>query len=133
MTAHPVLLRKEPAMKEMLNQLVATRMGTFAVLLLAAFFEAYGDSCFQQGLYRSTGTARFAAFAGGAVTLALYGLVVNTPPWDFGKLLGLYVVLFFLVAQLLAKVRFQQTPTLPILVGGSLIVAGGAVITLWKA
>ncbi len=119
-------------MKEMLNQLVASRVGTIAVLLLAAFLEAYGDSCFQQGLYRSTGTARYAAFAGGAVTLALYGLVVNTPPCDFGKLLGLYVVLFFLVAQLLAKVRFQQAPTLPILVGGSLIVAGGAVITLWR-
>ncbi|HWS97844.1 MAG TPA: hypothetical protein VN620_15365, partial [Candidatus Methylomirabilis sp.] len=61
------------------------------------------------------------------------GLVVNTPPWDFGKLLGLYVVLFFLVAQALAKMRFQQSPTLPIVVGGSLIVAGGAVVTFWKA
>jgi len=119
-------------MREMLNQLIATRVGTFAVLLLAAFLEAYGDSCFQQGLYRASGVARYAAFALGALTLALYGLVVNTPPWDFGKLLGLYVVLFFLVAQLLARVRFQQTPTTPILVGGSLIVAGGAVITLWK-
>ena len=64
--------------------------------------------------------------------LALYGLTVNTPPWDFGKLLGLYVVLFFLVAQVLAKVRFDQSPTAPILLGGSLIVAGGAVITFWK-
>ncbi len=119
-------------MREIANQLVATRIGTFAVLLLAAFLEAYGDSCFQSGLYRNTGVARYAAFAGGAVTLALYGLVVNTPPWDFGKLLGVYVVLFFLVAQLLARVRFQQSPTTPILVGGSLIVAGGAVMTLWK-
>lgn len=120
-------------MKEMLNQLVATRVGTFAVLLLAAFLEAYGDSCFQQGLYRTSGAARYASFALGALTLAGYGLVVNTPPWDFGKLLGLYVVLFFLVAQVLARVRFQQTPTTPILVGGALIVAGGAVITFWKA
>ncbi len=119
-------------MREILNQLVATRVGTFTVLLFAAFLEAYGDSCFQQGLYRASGATRYAAFALGALTLALYGLVVNTPPWDFGKLLGLYVVLFFLVAQLLAKVRFQQAPTTPILVGGSLIVAGGAVITLWK-
>ena len=78
-------------MKEMLNQLVATRFGTFAILLLAAFLEAYGDSCFQQGLYRSTGAARYAAFVGGGLTLAFYGLVVNTPPWDFGKLLGIYV------------------------------------------
>jgi hypothetical protein len=119
-------------MREILNQLVATRTGTFAVLLLAAFLEAYGDSCFQSGLYRSTGAARYIAFAGGALLLALYGLVVNTPPWDFGKLLGSYIVLFFVMVQVLAKVRFQQTPTMPILVGGSLIVAGGAVMTFWK-
>jgi hypothetical protein len=119
-------------MKDLLNGLVATRGGTFAALLLAAFLEAYGDSCFQQGLYRASGVARYAAFALGAVVLASYGLVVNTPPWDFGKLLGLYVVLFFLVAQVLARFRFQQSPTLPIYVGGSLILAGGAVITFWK-
>jgi peptidoglycan/LPS O-acetylase OafA/YrhL len=119
-------------MRETLNQLVATRTGTFAVLLLAAFLEAYGDSCFQSGLYRTTGAARYVAFAAGALALALYGLTVNTPPWDFGKLLGVYVVLFFLVAQVLAKVRFQQTPTVPVLVGGSLIIAGGAVMTFWK-
>jgi small multidrug resistance family-3 protein len=120
-------------MRQLFNQLVATRTGTLGVLLVAAFLEAYGDSCFQQGLYRASGLARYAAFALGALTLALYGLTVNTPPWDFGKLLGLYVVLFFLVAQVLAKVRFQQSPSVPVLVGGTLIVAGGAVITLWKA
>lgn len=119
-------------MKELLNQLVATRAGTLVVLLLAAFLEAYGDSFFQQGLHRTTGITRYAAFAIGALTLACYGLAVNTPPWDFGKLLGLYVVLFFLVAQVLAKVRFQQSPRLPVMVGGSLILAGGAVIALWK-
>src|SRR5664279_5833089 len=119
-------------MKEMLNQFVATRFGTFAILLLAAFLEAYGDSCFQQGLYLSTGAARYAAFIGGGLTLAFYGLVVNTPPWDFGKLLGIYVVLFFLVAQILAWARFQQMPTVAIMVGGPLIVSGGLVIMLWR-
>jgi hypothetical protein len=119
-------------MKDILNQIVATRTGTFVVLLLAAFLEAYGDSCFQTGLYRSSGAARYAAFAGGAITLSLYGLVVNTPPWEFGKLLGLYVVLFFIVAQVLAKVRFNQAPTPPILVGGSLILLGGMIISFWR-
>jgi small multidrug resistance family-3 protein len=119
-------------MKELLTQLVATRAGSLVILLLAAFLEAYGDSCFQSGLYRTIGVPRCLAFALGAVALALYGLTVNTPPWDFGKLLGLYVVLFFLVAQVLARVRFHQEPTMPIWVGGSLIVAGGTVITFWK-
>jgi drug/metabolite transporter superfamily protein YnfA len=119
-------------MREILNQLVATRTGTFAVLLLAAFLEAYADSCFQSGLHRTTGAMRYFAFAIGTLLLALYGLLVNTPPWDFGKLLGVYVVLFFVVVQVLAMLRFQQTPTAPTLVGGSLIVAGGAVMTFWK-
>ena len=119
-------------MKVVLSQLVATRSGTFAILLLAAFLEAYGDSCFQQGLYRSTGATRYAAFFIGALTLTFYGLVVNTTPWDFGKLIGIYVVLFFVVAQFLAWARFQQLPTVPIIVGGSLIVTGGMVITLWR-
>ena len=120
-------------MKEILNQIVATRTGTLVVLSFAAFFEVYGDSFFQAGpSSHDRGIARIWLSQPAQLMLALYGLAVNTPPWDFGKLLGLYVVLFFLVAQLVAWMRFQQAPTTPILVGGSLIVAGGAVITLWK-
>ena len=76
--------------------------------------------------------ARYAAFAGGVITLSLYGLVVNTPPWEFGKLLGIYIVLFFVVVQILAKVRFNQALTPPILVGGSLIMVGGLVMLFWR-
>jgi small multidrug resistance family-3 protein len=39
-------------------------------------------------------------------------------------------VLFFLLAQIVARVRFGQAPTLPILIGGALIVAGGVTISL---
>ena len=118
-------------MKTLIDHLVAYRAGAFLILIAAAFLEAYGDSCFQFGLYRSSGMSRALAFLGGALSLAAYGLVVNSPRWDFGKLLGIYVVLFFLLAQLIARVRFGQAPTLPIFAGGALIVAGGAVITLW--
>jgi len=119
-------------MKDLLNQIVANRGGAFAVLSLAAFLEAYGDSCFQSGLQRSFGPARALSFACGTVALAFYGLVVNTPRWEFGKLLGVYVVLFFVVAQILARVRFNQRPTAPVLLGGALILAGGAVMSFWK-
>ena len=69
----------------------------------------------------------------GVLILATYGVFVNLPRWDFGRLLGVYVVLFFVMAQIVAKVRFQQSPTTPILAGGALIVLGGIVITFWKA
>ncbi len=118
-------------MKNLLDHVVAYRSGTFLILLLAAFLEAYGDSCFQSGLYRSSGANRVLAFLGGAVALSAYGLVVNSPRWEFGKLLGVYVVLFFLLAQIIARIRFGQTPTFGIVAGGVLIVAGGAVITFW--
>lgn len=118
-------------MKNLLDQLVAHRAGALFVLLIAAFLEAYGDACFQSGLYRASGTSRISSFVLGAASLACYGLVVNTPRWDFGKLLGLYVVFFFLVAQLLAKVRFGQSLSMPVIAGGTLIVAGGVVISVF--
>ena len=64
--------------------------------------------------------------------LAAYGSTVNVPRWDFGRLLGVYVALFFLMAQILNKVRFGQAPTVPIYAGGGLIVAGGLLMAFWK-
>jgi len=51
---------------------------------------------------------------------------------ESGKLLGVYVVLFVLMAQLLNRVRFGQSPTAPIYAGGALIVAGGLVMAFWR-
>jgi drug/metabolite transporter superfamily protein YnfA len=117
-------------MRDLLNHLVAHRSGALFLLSVAAFLEVYGDSCFQSALYRASGMSRALAFVGGAVSLAAYGLVVNAPRWEFGKLLGVYVVLFFLLAQIIARVKFGQAPTLPILTGGALIVAGGIIVAI---
>lgn len=118
-------------MKNVLNQIVAHRGGALAILVIAAFLETYGDSCFQAGLHRSSGISRAFVFGLGAASLAMYGLVVNIPRWDFGKLLGVYVVLFFLSAQLIAWVKFGQAPTIPVVAGGALITAGGLVIAIF--
>ena len=116
----------------LLNRLATNPLGVIVVLCVAALLEAWGDSLFQTGFYRSSGAGRFLALVAGTVVLALYGSTVNLPRWDFGKLIGVYVVLFFLAAQILAKVRFGQSPTLPIYLGGSLMVIGGIVMTVWK-
>jgi small multidrug resistance family-3 protein len=119
-------------MKTILSQLVANPFGAFAVLALAAYLEVYGDACFSSGLYQASGLRRACWFAVGAAVLVAYSLFLNSSQIDFGKLLGIYVVLFFVVAQLVARFKFHQSATPPIYVGGALIVAGGLVMTLWK-
>ncbi len=101
------------------------------VLILAAFLETGGDALMRKSLGAS-GLPRGLWLAAGTAVLAIYGLTVNLPGWDFGKLLGVYVVLFFLAAQAINWFGFRQLPTAPILAGGALIVAGGAVMTWWK-
>jgi small multidrug resistance family-3 protein len=120
-------------MKTALDRVVASPFGAFTVLTLAACLEVFGDACFQSGLYRSSGATRIGWFIAGVALLGFYGLFVNLPQWDFGRLLGVYVAMFFVVAQVVAKLRFGQTPTLPVLVGGALIVGGGLLITFWQA
>lgn len=109
-----------------------TKSSALLLLLAAALLEAGGDSCFQTAIHRSSGSARVRWSLCGAAALALYGVLLNTPRWNFGELLGVYVVVFFVVAQVIAWLRFGEAPSLPILVGGALIVLGGTVISLWK-
>lgn len=116
----------------LLDRLVATPIGAAFALVIAAFLEVWGDSFFQSAFYRAQGMGRVASFAIGVLVLAAYGSAVNVPRWDFGKLLGVYVALFFIVAQIVARIRFNEQPTLPIWVGGSLIVLGGLTIAFWK-
>ena len=119
-------------MKGFLDSVVSNPIGAYVVLAFAALLEVTGDACFQSGMYKSTGVERVVWLVGGTAVLAFYGFFVNLPPWDFGKLLGVYVVLFFVMAQIVARVRFGQTPTPSILLGGAFIVTGGLVMTFWK-
>jgi len=102
------------------------------ILLFAAVLEAGGDALVRIGLQSPTLAKRFEFMLLGGVVLFSYGVVVNLPKWDFGQLLGIYVTLFFLVAQLINYFSFGQKPTLPILVGGALIMTGGLIISLWR-
>ncbi|MGA7754322.1 MAG: hypothetical protein WCB05_15920 [Candidatus Sulfotelmatobacter sp.] len=115
-----------------LDHLLDLPGGVFLLLMIAAGLEVSGDAFFQSAVHRTSGLSRWLSLAAGVLVLSLYGVVVNLPHWDFGKLLGVYVVFFFAAAQLIAKVRFHQQMTLPALVGGFMIVIGGAIISFWK-
>jgi len=107
-----------------------TRGTTVLVLFVASLLEAGGDALIRGGLRGSQTAIRILLFAAGAVVLFTYGCVVNAPSWTFGRLLGRYVVFFFVTAQILSWVAFGQAPTRSLLVGGILIVSGGLVIAL---
>jgi small multidrug resistance family-3 protein len=66
------------------------------------------------------------------VVLFVYGWTVNRPPWNFGELLGLYVVFFFLAAQFISVVLLKEPLRGPVVAGGLLIMGGGLVIFLSK-
>jgi len=109
-----------------------SRITAILILLAAAALEAGGDAVIRAGLHTNATWPRNLMFAAAAVMLFAYGWTVNAPPWDFGRLLGLYVVFFFVIAQLLSWLIFKQTPSAAILIGGTLIIAGGIVISLAK-
>ncbi|HLX59784.1 MAG TPA: hypothetical protein VKX17_00750 [Planctomycetota bacterium] len=96
------------------------------ILILAALLEVGGDALFRWGL-------RGGAIAGyilGAAALIAYGVVVNLSKWDFGKLMGIYIAMFFVVSQLIAFFIFRDKLKMATLAGGALIVAGG-IIMAW--
>ncbi|AXC11640.1 hypothetical protein ACPOL_2316 [Acidisarcina polymorpha] len=99
------------------------------ILFLAAVLEAGGDALVRSGLHAQSLVTRVLLFVAGAAVLFGYGYVVNSPPWDFGRLLGIYVVFFFVVAQLIGWMIFHQRPSGAIWLGGAFIVAGGAIIS----
>ena len=103
---------------------------TLFVLLSAAVLEAGGDAVVRAGIHASSVMVRTLLFVAGGLILFSYGWVVNAPPWDFGRLLGVYVVFFFLVAQIISWLAFAQRPDGAVLVGGVFIIIGGCVISL---
>jgi multidrug transporter EmrE-like cation transporter len=97
-------------------------------LALAAVLEVGGDALVRWGLKGG----RWYGLALGAAVLFGYGLSVNLPKWDFGRLMGVYIAAFFVVAQAVAVVFFHERLQLPTIVGGALIIAGGILITVWR-
>jgi len=114
------------------DQIVSSPVGAVTVLALAAYLEVQGDACFQSGLRQSAGVKQIGWFVAGTAILVCYSLFLNSSKIDFGKLLGIYVVFFFLVAQAVAKLQFHQSPSRPIYAGGLFVVVGGLIMALWK-
>jgi len=97
------------------------------MLVVAALLEIGGDGVIRTGLARSS----WALLAAGVTLLGLYGFAVNFErAIDFGRLMGTYIAVFFVVSQLLSFVVFDERPPASLTLGGALIVSGGLVIHL---
>jgi hypothetical protein len=102
------------------------------LLLIATALEASGDAIVRLAIYRHVGLIRIALFLAGAALLLGYGSFLNIAPLDFGRVVGLYIATLFVVWQVINVIAFRSFPTMQILVGGALVIAGGAIISLWK-
>lgn len=102
------------------------------LLLIATVLEAGGDAIVRLAIYRHAGVVRIGLFLAGAALLLGYGSFLNLAPLDFGRVVGLYIATLFVVWQVVNAIAFRSFPTMPVLVGGALVIAGGAIISLWK-
>jgi hypothetical protein len=103
------------------------------LLLIATTLEASGDAVVRMAIYNHVGSARFGLFLGGSVLLLGYGSFLNLAPLDFGRVVGLYLATLFVVWQVINFIAFRSLPTLPTVIGGAFVIAGGAIISFWRS
>lgn len=108
------------------------KLTVLGFLVVATTLEAFGDAIVRMGLNENGVAPRILLFLAGAVLLFGYGLSLNLAPLEFGRVVGLYIATLFVVWQIVNFVVFQTVPSLPIILGGALIIAGGSVVTFWK-
>ncbi len=101
-------------------------------LFIATTLEVSGDAVIRLAIYNHAGVTRLTFMLAGAVLLFGYGFTLNLAPLEFREVVGLYIATLFVVWQIINFIAFRTLPSLPILLGGVLIVAGGLIITFWK-
>jgi len=103
------------------------------LLLIATTLEVSGDAVVRLAIYQNFGLVRVMWFLAGAALLLGYGFFLNTAPVEFGRIVGLYIATLFIVWQIINLLVFRTAPGLPVWVGGTLVIAGGLIITFWRA
>jgi small multidrug resistance family-3 protein len=103
-------------------------MKIFAFVLAATMFEAAGDAVIRLSLHGSSRFVRIALFFAGSALLALYGTSLNLAPVEFAAVTGLYLATLVVAFQVSNYLFFSAVPTPPVLLGGTLVIAGGLVI-----
>ena len=105
-----------------------------AFLIAATLMEVSGDALIRIALHDHAGLnfIRLGLFALGAALVFGYGTFVNLAPLEFRDVVGLYIAVLFIMWQVINFAFFRTLPTIPIMIGGAMIVAGGAIVSFWK-
>ena len=111
---------------------ISQTLSTLAFILVATTLEVNGDAVVRIAIYNHVGMTRLPLMVIGAALLFGYGVSINLAPVEFRRVVGLYIATLFVVWQVINFLVFRTLPNLPILVGGTLIVAGGLIVTFWK-
>lgn len=107
-------------------------LSALVFLLIATTLEVSGDAVVRIAIYNHLGMTRIGLMLAGAALLFGYGFSLNLAPVEFRHVVGLYIATLFVVWQVINFIVFRTSPNLPILVGGTLIVTGGLIVTFWK-
>lgn len=107
-------------------------MKIFLFVLMATVFEAVGDAIVRSALSQGNARARVVLFLLGSICLTLYGTSLNLAPVEFAQVVGFYIAMLFITFQITNYAFFGVIPTVPVFAGGTLVIAGGLIIGLWK-
>lgn len=104
-------------------------------LIVATVVEVSGDAVVRIALQNHAGITpiRIGLFLLGAALVFGYSTFLNLAPFEFRDVVGLYIVILFIVWQIVNYAFFRTVPTLPTLIGGSFIIVGGVIVSFWKA
>jgi drug/metabolite transporter superfamily protein YnfA len=95
-----------------------------ALFVAAAILEVAGDAFIRKGLRGASATAGLLGF----VVLGSYGVLVNLLPYDFSRLLGIYVGVFAVVSVMAGRFVFGDHVPPSTWLGLSIVLAGSLVI-----
>ena len=103
-------------------------------LIAATVLEVSGDAVVRIALHNHAGVTgvRIGLFALGAGLLFGYGTFLNLAPLEFREVVGLYIATLFVVWQVINFAFFHTLPNLPVVIGGTLILLGGSIVSFWK-
>ena len=107
-------------------------MKTIAFIVAATIFEAVGDAVMRIAIHYHVMPRRILLFASATLLLTLYGAFLNLAPVEFAEATGIYLASLFVAFQVVNYIFFKTVPSSGVVLGGTFIVAGAAIIYFWK-